>query len=123
MKLKKYLSGCILVTPKLVKFKDTKDTYDIDNIKDTELVLDKKSIQDAVDAVLKKLPKEAHDYFTDAICIRSNSVGESNQHKDWSDTGPPYFTNEAMTYLSIKCTTHIIVDLPSVDREVSKQVT
>ena len=37
--------------------------------------------------------------------------------KNYSNTNPPYLTKEAMQYIVQKGIKHLLIDLPSVDRE------
>ena len=57
----------------------------------------------------KKLPK--------AIIIRTIPNPNNKRHKDYSGTNPPYLTTKAMQFLVKKGVKHLLLDLPSVDRE------
>ncbi|MCL6267141.1 cyclase family protein [Flagellimonas myxillae] len=53
----------------------------------------------------------------DAVVIRTiPNLGGKRQAK-YSNTNPPYFLKEAMDYLVSKEVEHLLVDLPSVDKE------
>ena len=64
------------------------------------------------EAYTKKLPE--------AIVIRTKPNTQSKLTKDYSDTNPPYLGKAAMKYLVAQGVKHILIDLPSVDREVDK---
>jgi len=53
-----------------------------------------------------------------ALVVRTapNDIGK--QHRNWSNSNPPYFTVAFMRRLVENGVDHILVDLPSVDREV-----
>ena len=53
-----------------------------------------------------------------AIIIRTLPNDKSKVGRNWSNTNPPYFDAEAMTWLVERNVDHLLVDLPSVDREV-----
>jgi arylformamidase len=55
-----------------------------------------------------------------ALIIRTLPNSNEKLSKDYSLTNPPYFLDEAMAYL-VECgVEHLLVDLPSVDREVDQ---
>jgi len=53
-----------------------------------------------------------------AIIVRTLPNDKSKVGRNWSNTNPPYFDAEAMTWLVERKVDHLMVDLPSVDREV-----
>jgi kynurenine formamidase len=63
---------------------------------------------------IEGLLKEANP---EALIIRTlpNSVGK--KHKNYSHTNPPYLAEEAAHYSREKGIKHLLIDLPSVDRE------
>lgn len=52
-----------------------------------------------------------------AIVIRTLPNTEKKKSRRYSHTNPPYFLEEAMQYLKEKKVAHLLVDLPSVDKE------
>lgn len=50
-----------------------------------------------------------------AVVVRA--LGSEPAARDFSGTNPPYFTTEAMTWLAAQPWAHLVVNLPSVDRE------
>ena len=53
----------------------------------------------------------------EAIVIRTLPNEEAKQHKNYSKTNPPYLEEAAATYLREMGVEHLLIDLPSVDRE------
>ena len=53
-----------------------------------------------------------------ALVVRTLPNEKSKVGRNWSNTNPPYFDAEAMTWLVEREVNHLLVDLPSVDREV-----
>ena len=56
--------------------------------------------------------------WPEALVVRSLPNDVSKRHRNWSNTNPPYFTVGFMLRLVEHGVKHILVDLPSVDREV-----
>ncbi|MEL6987896.1 MAG: cyclase family protein [Bacteroidota bacterium] len=54
----------------------------------------------------------------DAIVIRTQPNGKTKLSKNYSGSNPPYFENNAIQFLIEKGIQHLLVDIPSVDREV-----
>lgn len=53
----------------------------------------------------------------EALVIRTLPNVETKKSKNYSHTNPPYLTEEAVLYLVEKGVKHLLIDLPSVDRE------
>lgn len=53
----------------------------------------------------------------EAIVIRTLPNLESKKHQNYSKTNPPYLAEEAATYIREIGIQHLLIDLPSVDRE------
>lgn len=53
----------------------------------------------------------------EALVIRTIPNLEHKRSKQYSNTNPPYLLKEAMDYLVSKGVLHLLVDLPSVDKE------
>ncbi|NBU80275.1 MAG: cyclase family protein [Flavobacteriaceae bacterium] len=53
----------------------------------------------------------------EAIIIRTLPNLDSKKHKNYSKTNPPYLLEEAATFLREIGIKHLLIDLPSVDRE------
>ena len=76
-----------------------------------DLVITKESISNALDVTFKLgIPREA-------LIIRTLPNSESKKHKNYSKTNPPYILEEAATFIRESGIKHLLIDLPSVDRE------
>lgn len=64
--------------------------------------------------IVKKLDS---NISTEAIIIRTLPNLESKKHKNYSKTNPPYLLEEAATFIREIGIQHLLIDLPSVDRE------
>jgi arylformamidase len=53
-----------------------------------------------------------------ALVVRTLPNNDDKRTRAWSNTNPPYFTREFMEALVQHGVEHVLVDLPSVDREV-----
>jgi len=52
-----------------------------------------------------------------ALIVRTTPNTQEKTKKDYSGTNPPYMTPEAMQYVNALEVDHLLIDLPSVDRE------
>ena len=76
-----------------------------------DLVITKESISNALDVTFKiGIPR-------DALIIRTLPNSESKKHKNYSKTNPPYLLEEAAIFIRESGIKHLLIDLPSVDRE------
>lgn len=71
------------------------------------------------DLVITKaqIEKALSGKFTEAIIIRTLPNSESKKHTNYSKTNPPYLAEEAATFIREIGIQHLLIDLPSVDRE------
>lgn len=83
------------------------------------LISVKPSKIDLEDLVISKDSLELHNIpkATDALIIRTMPNFSAKKHTDYSGTNPTYLTKEAMEYIVELGVKHLLVDLPSVDRE------
>ncbi len=67
----------------------------------------------------KELLSKAFDNLKtcDALVIRTLPNNIDKKSINYSNTNPPYLTADAMTYIVEKGVKHLLIDLPSVDRE------
>lgn len=75
---------------------------------------------DATDLVIDRvLLKEAIDNigYNDALIIRTSPNDDLKKSKNYSNSNPPYLTTDAMAYIVEMGVKHLLIDLPSVDRE------
>jgi len=71
---------------------------------------------------LKKLKEQLPKDLPEALIIRTSPNQKSKLTKDYSGTNPPYLEAKAMEYLVKKGVKHLLIDLPSVDRELDNGV-
>jgi len=57
------------------------------------------------------------DIKPEAIVIRTHPNLEFKKHKNYSKTNPPYLSEESATFIREIGIQHLLIDLPSVDRE------
>ncbi|WP_196885469.1 cyclase family protein [Aureivirga sp. CE67] len=67
--------------------------------------------------ITKELIEEKMRYFKDAIIIRTLPNEDEKLSKQYSNTNPAYLTEEAALFLREKQIKHLLIDLPSVDKE------
>ncbi|MEM1336782.1 MAG: cyclase family protein [Bacteroidota bacterium] len=65
----------------------------------------------------KQLEYAMGDEQVEAIIVRTLPNTEKKYHREYTNTNPPYLLQEAAEYLSEKGIQHLLVDLPSVDKE------
>ena len=71
---------------------------------------------------LKSIKTNCPKELPEALVIRTKPNRVSKKTMDYSDTNPPYLDKKAMQFLVDKGVKHLLIDLPSVDREVDKGV-
>ena len=71
------------------------------------------------DLVITKaqIERALHGKTPKAIVIRTLPNLESKKHKNYSKTNPPYLLQEAAIFIRESGIKHLLIDLPSVDRE------
>lgn len=52
-----------------------------------------------------------------ALLLRTLPNAETKRHRAYTETNPPYLTDEAMHFIVAQGIEHLLLDLPSVDRE------
>lgn len=72
-----------------------------------------------IDLVITKnqIDKALNGKTPEAIIIRTLPNLESKKHKNYSKTNPPYLSEEAAIFIREIGIQHLLIDLPSVDRE------
>jgi kynurenine formamidase len=76
-------------------------------------------INGELDAIIhRQLLKEGEwDATIDALLIRTIPNSSSKTHNDYSATNPPYLSLDCIALLNERGIQHLLIDLPSVDRE------
>lgn len=75
------------------------------------------SINDDLIITKNQIQKALIGKFPEALIIRTLPNLESKKHKKYSKTNPPYLSEEAAIYIREIGIQHLLIDLPSVDRE------
>lgn len=65
----------------------------------------------------EQIEKVLNGKTPEAIIIRTAPNLESKKHKNYSKTNPPYLAEEAAIFIRESGIQHLLIDLPSVDRE------
>jgi kynurenine formamidase len=66
----------------------------------------------------KQLEEQLADTIKpEALVIRTLGNGLAKLHTNYSNTNPPYITKDAISYLNERGIQHLLIDMPSVDRE------
>ena len=78
---------------------------------DDDLVITKAQIEKALST------STALSVTREAIVIRTLPNQKNKKHKNYSNTNPPYLLEEAATFIRESGIKHLLIDLPSVDRE------
>ena len=71
-----------------------------------DLVITKNQIENALNGIIPE-----------AIVIRTLPNSEAKKQQKYSNTNPPYLTEEAAIFIRESGIQHLLIDLPSVDRE------
>jgi len=72
-----------------------------------DFVINRKHLEDRLADVVKP----------EAIIIRTLSNGPGKLHTNYSNTNPPYILKEAIEFLNEIGVNHLLIDMPSIDRE------
>jgi kynurenine formamidase len=100
--LTQYFFSALLVTIEPLPFENTAKKYGEPG--------DKIIIKDQVEKVLG-------DHNCAAFVMRSLPNGKEKKSKNYAGTNPPFLEPEALTFLRNRKVKHLLLDLPSVDRE------
>ena len=105
--LKESLIPGTLITLEPEKASDTADNY-IPQKNVSDLIITKN--------ILKEKLSNADKNFLKAVIIRTIPNDKSKLSRDYMTDLPPYFSVEAMEYISELNVQHLLIDIPSVDR-------
>ena len=81
-------------------------TVEVTTLENEDRVLTKEKLKSAFDGLLPE-----------ALILRTSPNSEDKLTQDYSGTNPPYLTKGAMEYILKAGVRHLLLDLPSVDRE------
>ena len=79
--------------------------------------IEPESINNDLIITKQQIEKALNGKVTQAIIIRTLPNSGSKKHKNYSNTNPPYLAEKAATYIREIGIQHLLIDLPSVDRE------
>ena len=105
--LKDIILPAVLITVDPNSFVDTKESYHC-LVDANEMVISRKSIQEEV--------KKWEGHQPQALIIRTTPNAENKKYYKYTINLPPFFTNDALRYISDTGIQHLVVDLPSIDR-------
>lgn len=98
-------STLITVTPETAT--NTKDTY-VPDMNNEDLIITRKCLEEKM--------RGADRNFFNALIIRTLPNEDSKRSRRYMEHFPPFFSIEAMKYISELGTEHLLIDIPSVDR-------
>lgn len=67
-----------------------------------------------------QIEKTLNGKTPEALVIRTLPNNSDKKHKNYSNTNPPYLTEEAAIYIREVGVKHLLIDLPSVDKEIDE---
>ena len=79
--------------------------------------IEPESLDDDLVITKAQIEKALKGKSPEAIVIRTLPNSESKKHKNYSNTNPTYLLEEAATFIRESGIKHLLIDLPSVDRE------
>ncbi len=105
--LKDSLIPAVLITVEPEKASVTSDTY-IPAKDASDLLITKK--------ILEEKLSHTDKHFMEAVIIRTKPNDNSKLSRNYMNDLPPYFSIEAMEFISGLNVNHLLIDIPSVDR-------
>lgn len=96
-----------LISVKPEKASETNDSYSVE-LNDDDLMITRKSLENC--------GLQIQDYKTRGLIIRTLPNDESKLSRIYLNDIPPFFSNEAINYITELKIEHLLVDLPSIDR-------
>ena len=87
------------------------------NHRHDDLVVDQASVSDAIDAVLAAAAFDPRAIPSPRALIIATGSGAERRRTRFSGKNPPYLTVDAATAIQERGFMHLLVDLPSIDRE------
>lgn len=104
----------------------TKDFYSINQtLKQFFFIAELISVEPQVfenDFIITKnqIEKTLNGKTPEALVIRNLPNNSDKKHKNYSNTNPPYLTEDAAIYIREVGVKHLLIDLPSVDKEIDE---
>jgi len=107
MLLKNVMIPAVLITVDPNSFGNSRESYHCD-VEEDEQVISKESIQNEF--------RKWEEYQPQALVIRTTPNSEQKISHRFTQHTPPFFTNDALRFITNIDIQHLIVDLPSIDR-------
>jgi kynurenine formamidase len=92
---------------KLISIRPEKGCNDVDFCSENDLILGIDAIKNATDGKLEE-----------SIIIRTLPNSENKRHKNWTESNWPQLDKKAATWFADNNVKNLLIDLPSVDREM-----
>ncbi len=83
----------------------------------TELITLKPQVVKQDHVITAEMLSEQIQHKTDTLIIRTLPNTPNKKQNNYTETNPPYVTPDAMTYIVANGYKHLLLDLPSVDKE------
>lgn len=113
--LKDTLVPTVLISVEPEKAAETNETYAIP-FGENDLIITRRAIENA----LSKLEAQISDFklkdSAQSLVVRTLPNDESKLSKTYLSEIPPFFSTEAMNFISESSVRHLLVDTPSIDR-------
>ena len=97
----------VLMTVQPTSFSSCQESYHMD-VQENEKIISMRSLQ--------KTYEKFQDYNPSSMIIRTLPNPEEKRYYRYSDKIPPFFTNDAISFLFSQSIQHLVVDIPSIDR-------
>lgn len=85
----------------------TEETYPV-KLDESDYLITKKSLENALE--------NARENWLDGLIVRTLPNDENKMRRAYMEDAPPFFSTEAIKYISEKDVKHLLVDVPSIDR-------
>ena len=85
----------------------TEETYPV-KLDESDYLITKKSLEKALET--------ADENWLDGLIVRTLPNDENKMQRAYMEDAPPFFSTEAIKYISEKGVKHLLVDTPSIDR-------
>jgi arylformamidase len=107
------LASLISVLPEIAA--DSGETYAVD-LNDDDLMITRRAIEKAFGNSGFQISDFKSEEVPKALIFRTLPNDESKLTKTYLEEIPPFFSTEAMLFLRARGVSHLLVDMPSIDR-------
>lgn len=109
-RLQQLLMPALLVSVPRIRLGDTSERYGGQSHPDDEVVT-----RENLEAATSRC--DPHGDFLRALLVRTRPNDPDKRGRQYSGHNPPYPTTDALRWMRDRCVRHLLVDLPSIDRE------